>query len=677
MQFGCASAANGVTYRVFDYSTLGLANEDDTLLSFSLECVEFAYILMGKATFTVDVYVDSTGGNPDCSSMSRVGDSMSGSVESVPVSEETGLFTVQPSSPISFTLPDKVATVVVALTVNSMDGSFHGRGQHNPSAVGTTYKEYFFTGSCEIGYDGILPVSLLNDAADKAHFDELHWQVQLKKSSSTFQLSSEPLEMPFGVPSQQPTNQHTAPTEVQHSGRLTYSILSTTTNFNTPKASRFHRVMDIGPLSSTITNFITHKPHADISRVTSEFGERVPPKLGASRFHKAIDIGVREGKVYAAHNGTIRRKYFQKAGGNLVEVQCMDADGTRYATTYAHLKSFATIADANGVEREIAKDDYVTGGTHIGEVGNTGSASSGPHLHLITRINGEPQNPRTYLAQAFPAEFPTAVNAANFGIELQGDYRDNTLTGNSNSNRMNGGLGDDFYILKTIKGQNVISDPDGDGKLQIGSVTMKNSVMAHAKFYSLTGQVIPGYWSVSGFDLERVNLLQQNDPDGIDLVIFESGDSEPMETRNQVVIRNYPFDSDLTSFGINLGLMFDGYGSTFHKDAGYGFGLITNERDKTSLFKTKSGESFFTIVSGSEYNGKGGSFVFVRTFNAKCKAISTQFIITYYNAYMLKELISPVDTPPLQFHNSTTEILPFFMDIGNTPLRVVKVFSHG
>jgi hypothetical protein len=49
---------------------------------------------------------------------------------------------------MSVTLPDASATVVVAMTVNSVGGDyFYERGQHNPSAVGM-YNVTYFGGPC-------------------------------------------------------------------------------------------------------------------------------------------------------------------------------------------------------------------------------------------------------------------------------------------------------------------------------------------------------------------------------------------------------------------------------------------------------------------------------------------------------------------------------------------------
>lgn len=54
-------------------------------------------------------------------------------------------------------------------------------------------------------------------------------------------------------------------------------------------------------------------------------------------------------------------------------------------TVYAHCKKIY-----------VKEGDAITRGEVIGEVGNTGN-STGPHLHLEIRINGNPVNPQDYL----------------------------------------------------------------------------------------------------------------------------------------------------------------------------------------------------------------------------------------------------------------------------------------
>lgn len=179
--FGCGNVVGGVTYRAFDYATLGLASSSSPL-AFTLECIEFAYLLESEsATFTLRVFVDSSGGAPDFSSMTQVGSDMPGAVAFN--EENTEVVTVTPAQPFTVTLPSASASVVVALTIDSgpSEGYFWGRGQYNPAAIGTP-KETFLSGPCYGGGNYINTASFFNAAFGTTSLDDYQWYVQLTKS---------------------------------------------------------------------------------------------------------------------------------------------------------------------------------------------------------------------------------------------------------------------------------------------------------------------------------------------------------------------------------------------------------------------------------------------------------------------------------------------------------------
>jgi murein DD-endopeptidase MepM/ murein hydrolase activator NlpD len=99
--------------------------------------------------------------------------------------------------------------------------------------------------------------------------------------------------------------------------------------------------------------------------------------------HRAIDIGAPTGSaVLASDGGYIAFVGWTDIGyGYLIIID--HANG--YSSYYAHLSQmYVTLGQR--VERAQV----------IGAVGNTGN-SSGPHLHLEIRYNGDQQNPRVYL----------------------------------------------------------------------------------------------------------------------------------------------------------------------------------------------------------------------------------------------------------------------------------------
>jgi len=88
--------------------------------------------------------------------------------------------------------------------------------------------------------------------------------------------------------------------------------------------------------------------------------------------HSGVDWARPEGTpIPALANGTIVLQQFSKVLGNVSVLRVMGVDKKLYYIGYAHLK-------AEG----LAVGQRVKEGDTIGFVGNTGSASSGPHLHL-------------------------------------------------------------------------------------------------------------------------------------------------------------------------------------------------------------------------------------------------------------------------------------------------------
>lgn len=88
--------------------------------------------------------------------------------------------------------------------------------------------------------------------------------------------------------------------------------------------------------------------------------------------HSGTDWAMPEGtKIPAIAKGTVKLVQFSKVLGWVLVQSAMDKDGTIWYIGYCHLKSEPTIK----VGAKLAVGDT------IGLVGNTGSASSGPHLH--------------------------------------------------------------------------------------------------------------------------------------------------------------------------------------------------------------------------------------------------------------------------------------------------------
>ena len=107
------------------------------------------------------------------------------------------------------------------------------------------------------------------------------------------------------------------------------------------------------------------------------FGERINPETGKTFFHSGIDVVPTNDTIRAPYSGLVSGISFGQTTG--IRLVITHDDGLE--TTYGHL---AEILVAGGAT--------VEGGQPIAIVGNTGK-STGKHLHLETRVDGELTDP--------------------------------------------------------------------------------------------------------------------------------------------------------------------------------------------------------------------------------------------------------------------------------------------
>ncbi|MFO7779135.1 MAG: peptidoglycan DD-metalloendopeptidase family protein [Nitriliruptoraceae bacterium] len=111
--------------------------------------------------------------------------------------------------------------------------------------------------------------------------------------------------------------------------------------------------------------------------VTSEYG----PRWG--RIHRGIDLGAGTGTpIRSIQAGTVIFAGWQGGYGQITLID----HGDGMVSAYAHQSRFA-----------VGQGTRVSRGQVIGYVGSTGN-STGPHLHLETRVGGSAVNPRQYLS---------------------------------------------------------------------------------------------------------------------------------------------------------------------------------------------------------------------------------------------------------------------------------------
>lgn len=115
--------------------------------------------------------------------------------------------------------------------------------------------------------------------------------------------------------------------------------------------------------------------------ITSEYGYRINPEPG---FHSGLDIGMPTGtEIYAVKPGTVK-KAETTSGGYGYHIIIDHGNGLE--TLYAHCSELLVEAG-----QEVDTD------TVIAKVGSTGN-STGPHLHIEIRVNGETVDPFAYLS---------------------------------------------------------------------------------------------------------------------------------------------------------------------------------------------------------------------------------------------------------------------------------------
>lgn len=125
-----------------------------------------------------------------------------------------------------------------------------------------------------------------------------------------------------------------------------------------------------------------------LGMVTSEYGMRIHPITGVETMHYGIDFGASLGTpIKAAGAGTVSAVAFGSGPGNYVDLD----HGSGIETRYFHMRELSTLT----VGQSVAK------GAEIGFVGDTGS-SDGAHLHFETHVNGNPINPRDFMAAHNP-----------------------------------------------------------------------------------------------------------------------------------------------------------------------------------------------------------------------------------------------------------------------------------
>lgn len=159
--------------------------------------------------------------------------------------------------------------------------------------------------------------------------------------------------------------------------------------------------------------------------VTSPYGMRNDPiNPGQKQFHKGIDIQCKGEELLATENNGKVVKVNQNVntgGGKSITVEYDRPDGSKYQTTYMHLS-----------EINVKVGDTVNAGQKIGISGNTGTRTTGEHLHFAVKqvsADGSARDidPAAYLAEV-AAKGNIKVTAMHNAENLMAKYAGQTPT---------------------------------------------------------------------------------------------------------------------------------------------------------------------------------------------------------------------------------------------------------
>lgn len=206
--------------------------------------------------------------------------------------------------------------------------------------------------------------------------------------------------------------------------------------------------------------------------VTSPFGSRNDPlDETKSQMHKGIDLQTKNEAVLATEDkGRVinTNENANSPGGKSVTVEYNRTDGSKYQCTYMHLKAIS-----------VQQGDEVNAGQQLGISGNTGTRSTGEHLHFGVKSISPDGKTRDIDPTAYLSEIAQKGN-----IQLQALYNGKDLLAKYNTN----GPTNDIEISQSPEDwmKKILSSEDSGVNMSVGdpiieiAMTMFTSLMALA-----------------------------------------------------------------------------------------------------------------------------------------------------------------------------------------------------
>ena len=208
----------------------------------------------------------------------------------------------------------------------------------------------------------------------------------------------------------------------------------------------------------------------DFLFITSPFGMRQDPMdKSKQQMHKGIDIRARKDEVLATENGgkvVAVNHNTNTGGGKSVTVEYARTDGSKVQTTYMHLSSISVKAG-----------DEVKVGQKLGVSGNTGTRTTGEHLHFGVKnisADGKVRNvdPASYLAE-IAQKGNLKQQALYNGHDLLAKYRDN-------SSGVDTSLSPDDWMKKLLSSEDASTGLSNADPIMRMVTTMYGSLLALA-----------------------------------------------------------------------------------------------------------------------------------------------------------------------------------------------------
>ena len=208
----------------------------------------------------------------------------------------------------------------------------------------------------------------------------------------------------------------------------------------------------------------------DFLFITSPFGMRQDPMdKSKQQMHKGIDIRAKHDDVLATENGgkvVAVNHNTNTGGGKSVTVEYARTDGSKVQTTYMHLTSISVKAG-----------NEVKAGQKLGVSGNTGTRTTGEHLHFgVKNISADGKvrdvDPASYLAD-IAQKGNLKQQALYNGHDLLAKYRDN-------SSGVDTSLSPDDWMKKLLSSEDASTGLSNADPIMKMVTTMYGSLLALA-----------------------------------------------------------------------------------------------------------------------------------------------------------------------------------------------------